>query len=43
VPWREQLTTAAPDIADGELRIPAGPGWGVDVVEAVLAEHPWAG
>jgi L-alanine-DL-glutamate epimerase-like enolase superfamily enzyme len=43
VPWREQLTTVAPDIADGELRIPAGPGWGVDVVEAVLAEHPWAG
>ena len=31
VPWREELTTAVPEIADGELTIPAGPGWGADV------------
>jgi galactonate dehydratase len=42
VPWREQLTTAAPVIRDGELTIPGGPGWGVDVNEDVLREHPWS-
>jgi galactonate dehydratase len=41
VPWREELVTAIPAIADGELRIPDGPGWGADVVEDVLREHPW--
>jgi L-alanine-DL-glutamate epimerase-like enolase superfamily enzyme len=42
VPWRETLTTAVPQIEDGVLRIPAGPGWGVDVNEDVLGEHPWS-
>ena len=41
VPWREQLTTAVPVIADGEIVIPAGPGWGTDVDEDVLRAHPW--
>jgi len=41
VPWREELVTVLPEIADGELRVPAGPGWGVEVVEDVLAAHPW--
>ena len=41
VPWREELTTAVPEIAGGELRVPAGPGWGADVVEDVLRAHPW--
>jgi len=41
VPWREELVTTLPAIADGELRIPEGPGWGADVVEDVLREHPW--
>ena len=40
VPWREELTTAAPEIRDGELVVPAGPGWGCDVVEDVLRAHP---
>ena len=42
VPWRETLTTAVPEIADGVLTIPAGPGWGADVNEDVLQEHPWS-
>ena len=42
VPWREELTTAVPRIENGELTVPAGPGWGVDVVEDVLREHPVA-
>ena len=37
VPWREELTTAAPEIRDGELVVPWGPGWGCDVDEDVLA------
>jgi galactonate dehydratase len=41
VPWREQLTTAVPKIRRGALTIPSGAGWGVDVNEEVLAEHPW--
>jgi len=43
VPWREELTTAVPEIAGGELTIPAGPGWGTDVNEDVLRAHPWPG
>jgi galactonate dehydratase len=42
VPWREQLTTAVPEIDAGVLRIPSGPGWGADVDEDVLREHPWS-
>jgi L-alanine-DL-glutamate epimerase-like enolase superfamily enzyme len=43
VPWREELTTAVPEIAGGELTIPTGPGWGADVNEDVLRAHPWPG
>jgi L-alanine-DL-glutamate epimerase-like enolase superfamily enzyme len=42
VPWREQLTTAVPQIDDGVLTIPTAPGWGADVNEDVLREHPWS-
>jgi galactonate dehydratase len=41
VPWREELVTAVPEVRDGELVVPSGPGWGADVVEDVLREHPW--
>ncbi|MFN8224330.1 MAG: mandelate racemase/muconate lactonizing enzyme family protein [Gaiellales bacterium] len=40
VPWREELTTAVPEIRDGELVVPGGPGWGCDVDEGVLAALP---
>ena len=42
VPWREELTTAVPEISGGALTIPTGPGWGADVNEDVLREHPWS-
>jgi galactonate dehydratase len=42
VPWRETLTTAVPEIEGGVLTIPSGPGWGVEVNEDVLREHPWS-
>jgi galactonate dehydratase len=41
VPWREELITAVPEIADGRVTVPTGPGWGADVNEDVLREHPW--
>jgi galactonate dehydratase len=41
VPWREELTTAVPDLRDGRLKIPTAPGWGADVNEDVLRAHPW--
>ena len=41
VPWREELVTAPPEISGGEIRVPPGPGWGVDMREDVLRAHPW--
>ena len=41
VPWRDELVSATPEIAAGELRIPAGPGFGVELREDVLRAHPW--
>jgi galactonate dehydratase len=41
VPWRDELVTGVPDIENGEIRVPRGPGWGIDIVEDVLREHPW--
>jgi galactonate dehydratase len=41
VPWRDALVTATPLIESGTLRVPGGPGWGVEVREDVLRAHPW--
>jgi L-alanine-DL-glutamate epimerase-like enolase superfamily enzyme len=41
VPWKDELVTALPAIAAGELAVPAAPGWGADVNEDVLRQHPW--
>ncbi|HEY4474138.1 MAG TPA: mandelate racemase/muconate lactonizing enzyme family protein [Candidatus Paceibacterota bacterium] len=41
VPWREDLFTAAPQVVSGEMKIPTAPGWGCDVREDVIREHPW--
>lgn len=41
VPWRDELVTATPTVEKGRLRIPTAVGWGADVVEDVLREHPW--
>ena len=42
VPWREELTTAVPQIDGAVLTIPTAPGWGADVNEEVLEAHPWS-
>ena len=41
VPWRDELVTALPEISAGELHVPRAPGWGVELNEDVVGEHPW--
>ncbi len=41
VPWKDELTTAAPEITDGYMSIPTAPGWGADLNEEVAKAHPW--
>jgi galactonate dehydratase len=41
VPWKDELTTAVPDVSGGVMTVPSGPGWGADVNEDVLRAHPW--
>jgi galactonate dehydratase len=42
VPWKYDLLTVAPRIADGGFDLPETPGWGADVNEDAVAEHPWS-
>src|SRR5947208_2190735 len=41
VPWKGSLVTKPPVIRDGAIWLTDAPGWGADVNEKVLAEHPW--
>ena len=41
VPWKDALVTHAPEIINGYMTIPKGPGWGTAVVEEVARAHPW--
>jgi galactonate dehydratase len=41
VPWKDELTTAVPEIKDGYMTVPTGPGWGADLNEEVARAHPW--
>ena len=41
VPWKDDLTTAAPEIVDGYMTVPTAPGWGADINEEVARAHPW--
>ena len=43
VPWKDDLTTNTPEIIDGYMTIPNGPGWGIDINEEVARAHPWDG
>jgi galactonate dehydratase len=40
VPWRDDLVSEAPRFVDGELLLPTGPGWGVEVDEDAIRAHP---
>lgn len=41
VPWRDELFTKLPKIENGSILVPKGPGWGTEVNEKVIHEHPW--
>jgi galactonate dehydratase len=38
--WDDELVTVVPDIRDGHLVVPDGPGWGTEPVPEALAAHP---
>jgi galactonate dehydratase len=40
VPWYDELVTVKPEIVDGYLRLPTGPGWGTEVNEEAVRAHP---
>jgi L-alanine-DL-glutamate epimerase-like enolase superfamily enzyme len=33
--------TVQPQFEGGAMLLPSGPGWGTDINEDVLREHPW--
>ena len=40
VPWYHDLVTVKPEIKDGHLLLPTGPGWGTEVNEEAVRAHP---
>jgi L-alanine-DL-glutamate epimerase-like enolase superfamily enzyme len=40
VPWQDDLFTVKPQITDGHMLLPTGPGWGTEVDEAAVRAHP---
>ena len=40
VPWKDEILTRIPEIKDGQLKLPSGPGWGTDLNEEVIRAHP---
>jgi len=43
VPLRDELFTVLPDIRDGRMAIPMGPGWGTELNEKAARAHAWSG
>ena len=43
VPWKDDLVTVQPEITNGNLKVPTGPGFGTDLNEEVALAHPWEG
>jgi len=39
-PWRDEFYTAVPVIENGEMILPNGPGWGIDVNEKAVRARP---
>ena len=42
-PWREELFTALPEVNNGMMKIPTGPGWGTDLREDMAKKYAWTG
>ena len=41
VPWKDDLVTQLPEIVGGHMKVPTGPGWGVELDEDALRARPW--
>ena len=41
VPWKDELFTNLPEIENGYMSIPNGPGWGTELNEEAIKERPW--
>lgn len=41
VPWKYDLLTDKPQIENGQFVIPTTAGWGAEINEEILLEHPW--
>ena len=41
VPWKYDLLTTTPEIDNGRFTVPMGAGWGAEVNEDAIKEHPW--
>ena len=39
-PWVDDLVTVKPDIREGFLYLPTGPGWGTEINEEAVRAHP---
>ena len=39
-PWMDDLVTVKPEIRDGYLYLPDGPGWGTEINEDAVRAHP---
>jgi galactonate dehydratase len=39
-PWVDDLVTVKPDIRDGYVHLPTGPGWGTEINEETIKAHP---
>ena len=40
IPWKDDLVTTVPEIRNGRLVLPSGPGWGTEVNEEAVRAHP---
>ena len=41
IPLKEELVSRPPEIQDGYMKIPSGPGWGTELREEVARQNPW--
>jgi L-alanine-DL-glutamate epimerase-like enolase superfamily enzyme len=41
--WRDELFTVLPDVQNGYVKMPTGPGWGTELKEDVARRLAWEG
>ncbi len=41
LPLKDEIVTNKPEIVNGYVKMPTGPGWGTAVIEEVARAHPW--